>query len=277
MRAWPLVLLLLAVTRAEAAPKVGWVRASGQLDASTPGRYTPLHLLDGVASTVWCSRGADALSETLSFGFTEPVVLTRVDVTTGNAASDETFHAFTRVRKLLLRGPSGTATLVLEDRPEAQSVPLPKPMRGQAFTLEVLDTFPAEDVLSAACLADFLPFSGTTPLAGAGLAKHLRYQPGSTELLGIWYGGPAGAPDRSLTFFLDGSWRLSPEGPSGRGKPLRGSFWMKAGELWLSIPGMGKVQAHPRLTASEAGGKMTASLTLEGQVGELKQTFRDRR
>ncbi len=277
MRAWPPVLLLLAATTAQAVPRVGWVRASGQLDASTPNRYTPLHLLDGVASTVWCSRGADALSETLSFGFAEPVTLTRIDVTTGNAGSDETFHAFSRVRKLLLKGQSGTATLVLEDRPEPQSVPLPKPLRGQTFTLEVLDTFPAEDVLAAACLADFLPFSGTTPLAGAGLKKHLGYQPGGTELLGVWYGGPAGAPDRSLTFFLDGSWRLSPEGPSGRGKPLHGGWGMKAGELWLSIPGMGKVQAHPRLVASEAGGKPVASLSLEGPVGELKQTFRDRR
>jgi len=271
-----LVCLLLAAPAAQAAPRVGWVRASGQLEASTPSRYTPLHLLDGVPSTVWCSRGADALSETLSFGFAEAVTLTRVEVTTGNAASEETFHAFSRVRKLLLRGPSGTATLVLEDRPGPQSLPLPRPMRGQSFTLEVLDTFAAEDVLAAACLADFLPFSGTTALAGAGLRKHLGYQVGGTELLGVWYGGPAGAPDRSLTFFLDGTWRLSPEGSGGRGGSQHGSWWVKAGELWLSIPGMGKVQAHPRLSG-EVGGKAPASLSLEGPVGELKQTFRDRR
>jgi len=277
MSARPLLLLLLAAPAAQATPSVGWVRASGQLDASTPSRYTPLNLFDGLPATVWCSRGADALSETLSFGFAEPVTLTRVEVTTGNAASEETFHAFSRVRKLLLRGPGGVATLVLEDTPGPQSLPLPKPLRGQAFTLEVLDTYPAEDVLAAACLADFLPFSGTAPLAGPVLRKRLGYQPGGTELLGVWYGGPAGAPDRALTFMLDGSWRLAPEGPSGKGKPLRGSWGMKAGELWLNIPGMGKVQAHPRLVVGEAGGKPAATLSLEGAVGELKQTFRDRR
>ncbi len=278
MRAWPFAAVLLASSVAQGSPTVGWVRASGQLDASTPSRYSPLNLLDGLPATAWCSRDADALSETLSFGFAEPVTLTRVEVTTGNAANEETFHSFSRVRKLLVRGPAGTATLTLEDRLGAQAVALPRPLRGQNFTLEVLDSFAAEDVLAPVCLADFLPFSGTTPLAGAVLRKHLGYQPGATELLGLWYGGPVGAPDRCLTFFLDGSWRLSPEGPSGKGKPLAGKWWTRAGQLWLSIPGMGKVEAHPRLTVqTESAGKPTTTLSLEGPVGELKQSFRDRR
>ncbi len=276
MRASALVVVLLTAMAAPASPSVGWVRASGQLDASTPSRYTPLNLLDGVPSTVWCSRGADALSEMLSFGFAEPVTLTRLEVTTGNGASEETFHAFSRVRKMLVRGPTGTATVTLEDRQGPQSVPLPKALRGQIFALEVLDTFPAEDVLASACLADFLPYSGTTPLAGAALRKHLAYQPGASEMLGVWYGGPAGAPDHSLTFFLDGSWRSAPEGPSGRGRPLAGKWGLKDGEVWLSIPGMGKVEAHPRFSQSMAGGKPVAILSLEGPVGELRQTYRDR-
>ena len=277
MRGSALAVVLFAAMAARASPGVGWVRASGQLDASTPSRYTPLNLLDGVPSTVWCSRGADALSEMLSFGFAEPVTLTRFEVTTGNAASEETFHSFSRVRKLLVRGPTDTATVTLEDRLGPQSVSLPKALRGQIFALEVLDTFPAEDVLAPACLADFLPYSGTTPLAGAVLRKHLAYQPGGSELLGVWYGGPVGAPDCSLTFFLDGSWRLAPEGPSGRGRPLAGKWGLKDGEVWLTIPGMGKVEAHPRLSQSVAGGKPVATLSLEGAVGELRQSYRDRR
>jgi hypothetical protein len=277
MRLCPLVLTLAAAT-AHATPSVGWVRASGQLDAATPGRYSPLNLLDGLPATVWCSRNADALSETLAFGFAEAVTLTRLDITTGNAASEETFHAFSRVRKLLLRGPDATATLTLEDKLGPQTVQLAKPLRGKAFTLEVLDTTSAEDPLAPACLADVLPFSGTTALAGAGLRKRLGYQPGRTEVLGLWYGGPEGAPDRTLTFFLDGSWRVQPEGRGGKGRPLSGKWWTKAGEVWLSIPGMGKVEARPRLSAQkDASGKPMLALTLEGQVGELKQTYRDRR
>jgi hypothetical protein len=97
-------------------------------------------------------------------------------------------------------------------------------------------------------------------------------------VLGAWYGGPEGAPDRTLTFFLDGTWRLLPEGAAGKGKPNSGKWWTKPGEVWLSIPGMGKVNAQPRVsTSKDAGGKPLSTLTLEGQVGELKQTFRDRR
>jgi hypothetical protein len=97
-------------------------------------------------------------------------------------------------------------------------------------------------------------------------------------VLGLWYGGPDGAPDRTLTFFLDGTWHSAPEGPSGKMKPLSGQWWTKAGEVWLSIPGMGKVAARPHVsTKPDAAGKPLATLSFEGQVGELKQTFRDRR
>jgi hypothetical protein len=277
MRLCLLVFALVTVS-ARAAPSVGWVRATGQLDASTPARYTPLNLLDGVASTVWCSRSADSLSESVAFGFSEPVTLTRLEVTTGNAATSETFHAFSRVRKLLLRGPDATATLTLEDRLGPQSVQLAKPLRGKNFTLEVLDAFSAEDPLSPVCLADVLPFSGTTDLAGPGLRKRLSYQAGRAEVLGPWYAGPEGAPDRTLTFFLDGSWRSLPEGPGAKGKSLSGTWWTKSGAVWLAIPGMGKVDARPHFTPQkDAAGKPVVTLTLDGPVGELKQVYRDRR
>ncbi len=270
--------LLLAAAAANAAPSVGWVRASGQLDASTPSRYSPLNLLDGLPATAWCSRDADALKETLAFGFAEPVTLTRLEVTTGNAASEQAFHAYSRVRKLLLRGPEATATVTLEDRLGPQSVLLEKPLKGRAFTLEVLDSFSAEDPLAPVCLADLLPFAGATPLAGAVLRKQLGTQPGRTEVLGLWYGGPDGAPDRTLAFFLDGTWRSLPEGSSGHGKPLAGKWWTKAGEVWLTLPGAGKVEARPRVVAQkDAAGKPLVTLVLDGAVGPLKQPYRDRR
>jgi hypothetical protein len=277
MRTASLAFLLLAAP-ASASPSVGWVRASGQLDASIPPRYTPLNLLDGIPSTAWCSRNADSLSESLSFGFAEPVTLTRLDVSTGNAATVESFHAFSRVRKLLLRGPEATATLTLEDRLGVQTVQLEKPMRGKNFFLEVLDSYSAEDPLAPVCLGDVLPFAGTVALAGKGLRNRLVYQPGRTEVLGLWYAGPEGAPDRTLTFFLDGTWRSLPEGPSGKGKPSSGKWWTKAGAVWLTIPGMGKVEARPKVDVQkDANGRALITLALQGQVGELKQTFRDRR
>lgn len=272
-----LSVLLLVGAAAYASPSVGWVRASGQLDSSTPGQYTPLNLLDGQPSTVWCSRNADALSESVAFGFAEPVTLTRLDVTTGNAASSETFHAFSRVRKLLLKGTEGTATLSVEDTLGPQTVQLAKPLRGKNFTLEVLDTYSAEDPLAPACLADVVPYAGATALAGPTLRKSLDYQPVKAAVLGLWYGGPEGAPDKTLTFFLDGSWRAAPEG-SAKGKPSSGKWWTKSGQLWLTLPGTGKVQAQPQLSATkDASGKPLVTLTLQGAVGELKQTYRERR
>jgi hypothetical protein len=270
--------LLLLATSAHGVPKVGWVRATGQLEAATPSHYSPLNLLDGNPATVWCSRDADALKETLTFGFAEPVTLTRLEVSTGNGASEESFRASSRVRKLLLRGPEASATVTLEDRRGVQSVQLEKPLKGKTFALEVLDSFSAEDPLAPVCLADVVPFSGMTPLAGAALRKRLAFQPGRAEVLGLWYGGPEGAPDRTLTFLLDGTWRSLPEGPSGRGKPLSGKWWTKSGEVWLRIPGVGKVQAAPRLgVQKDAAGKPLVTLTLEGPVGPLRQTFRERR
>lgn len=275
--------LLVAAASAHAVPGVGWIRASGQLASDVPGRYSALNLLDGVSSTVWCSRGADALSETLSFGFAEPVTLSRVEVTTGNAASDQTFHAFSRVRKLLLRGPDATATVAVEDRPGLQSVQLEKPLRGKVFGVEVLDSYSAEDPLAPVCLADLIPYAGSTALAGPALRRSLVYQPARVELLGLWFGGPEGAPDRTLTFFLDGTWRYAPEGTTARVKPLAGKWWLKSGQVWLSLPGHAKVEARPKITrradagADPSKGKPFATLTFEGAVGELKTSFRERR
>jgi hypothetical protein len=263
--------MFLASSAAGAAPKVGWVRASGQLDAETPARYTPLNLLDGLASTAWCTRGADALSETVTFGFVEPVKLTQLEVSTGNGASAEAFHAFSRARKLLLRGVDATATVLLEDRLGPQTVQLEKPLAGKVFLVEVLDTFAAEDPLAPV-------FAGTTPLAGASLRKALAYQPQRAELLGLWYGGPDGAPDRTLTFFLDGTWRYASEGTgSSHAKPLSGKWWVKAGQVRLTLPGRAKSSVEPQLVRRAGEGKPFTTLSFGGAVGELKQTFRDRR
>lgn len=281
MRTWLACAVLLGPGIVVASPLVGWIRATGQLDAETPARYTPLNLLDGVSSTAWCTRGADALSETVSFGFAEPVKLTRLLVTTGNNSSEESFHAFSRARKLLLRAGEATATFSIEDRREPQSVPLETPLTGKLFTLEVLDAFTAEDPLAAVCLADVVPYAGLNALAGSALKKSLGFQPARGELLGPWYSGPDGAPDRSLTFFLDGTWRSGPEGP-GKVKPLSGKWGVSSGQVWLTVPGVGKVDARAKVNrrpdaAAASRTKPFATLTFDGPVGELKQSYRDRR
>ena len=281
MRPWIACAGFLVPGIVGAAPLVGWIRATGQLDAETPARYTPLNLLDGVSSTAWCTRGADALSETVGFGFAEPVKLTRLLVTTGNNATEESFHAFSRARKLLLRAGEATVTFSVEDRREPQSIQLETPLTGKAFTLEVLDAFTAEDVLAAVCLADVVPYAGLTQLAGAPLRKLLGPQPARAELLGPWYAGPDGTPDRSLTFFFDGTWRSSPEG-SGKVKPLSGKWGVSSGQVWLTVPGLGKVDARPRVNrrpdaAAASRSRPSATLTFDGAVGELKQSYRDRR
>jgi hypothetical protein len=281
MRSWLACAVILVPGMVYASPLVGWIRATGQLEAEAPARYTPLHLLDAVSSTVWCTRGADALSEVVSFGFAEPVKITRLLVTTGNDTSEESFHAFSRARKLLLRSGETSVTFSVEDRREPQAVPIEPPLSGRSFTLEVLDGFTAEDPLAAMCLADVVPYAGLTALAGPPLRKSLGFQPARAELLGPWYSGPDGAPDRSLTFFLDGTWRYAPEG-AGKVKPLSGKWGVSSGQVWLTVPGPGKVEARPKVNrrpdAAGAGkAKPFATLTFDGSVGELKQSFRDRR
>jgi hypothetical protein len=276
MTAAPLLGLVLS-----AVPSIGYVQATGWAErSSTPARFQPLNLVDGNLKTGWCSSGGDAQADTLTIGFPSPVVIDEVRVATGNQADASTFHGYARAKKFVLRTEGRASTFAVADTEGVQTVKLEGPLQGTTFALEVLDVEPGEDPASPACVSELQFVSHGRPLP-APPKKLLHWNADRAGLLGTWYAGDEGAPDRSLSFFVDGTWvyRVVPPGEPSRQRTVTGQWGMDQRGLWMKAPGSarGHVQTTRELQA-DAHGKAHPTLKLTGGVSsELRVTFRDRR
>jgi hypothetical protein len=276
MTATALVGLVLA-----AAPSVGYVQATGWAERSTaPGRFQPLNLVDGDTHTAWCSSGGDAQADTITVGVPANVVIEEVKVATGNQADASAFHGYARAKKFVLRTEGRAATFSVADTEGVQTVKLDTPLQGTNFALEVLDVEPGEDPAMPACVSELQLVSHGRALA-APAKKLLRWNPDRAALYGTWYAGDEGAPDKSLAFFVDGTWmyRSVPPGEPTRSRTLSGQWGVEKHALWMKAPGSarGKVQAT-RESQADARGKLRTILQLSGGVSsELRVPFRDRR
>jgi len=264
-----------------AAPAVGYVRASGWYErASNPAHYQPLNLVDGDLRTVWCSSGGDALAETISFGVGAPVGVDEVRIATGNQADTNAFHTFARPRKFVLRTDGRASTFSVADTEGMQTVKLDGPLQGQIFTLEVLDVEPAEDPAASACISEVQLVSHGKPVPGPKKAL-LKWNPERARLVGTWYAGDEGNPDKSLSFFLDGTWqfRTAVYDEPTRPKTTTGTWALDRKGLSMKAPGSGKGRVTTEIeTKADAHGKGRTTLQLKGGVpAALRVVFRDRR
>jgi hypothetical protein len=269
-----LLIALLPLGTALAAPPIGYAQATGYFKKDKrPTLYQPLNLLDGREATAWCTTTSDPLEDVLSFGFKGTVRIDEVRIYTGNGFDEATFKEFSRARKLLLKGPDGAQSLVVADQRGQQAVALNPPMRGTHFTLQVLDQYLVEDPESPVCLTDVVFYSGGKPLNGSWLTQKLKYDRSRAGLLGTWFAGSEGAPDKFLSFYFDGSFRFvhEPWDPAQKGKTITGDYDPRGGRMSLQVPGKGKVNVQ--LRRGQTNGQQT--LVLDGDVPpELKQTFR---
>ncbi len=273
-----LCLVLAPVTTLAAAPQVGYAVATGYFKKEgRPSLYQPLNLLDSREITVWCSPTGDALSEVLTFGFKGLVKIDEVRIYTGNGFDEKTFEQFSRAKKLSIKGPAGAQTLQVADQRGLQAVALNPPVSGERFSMEVLDIFPAEDLDSPVCITDIVFYSDGKPLNGAWLTQKLKYDKSRSTVMGTWFAGHAGAPDRFVSFFFDGTYRFrfSPYGDEAKDRSFGGTYDLSGARITLDgVPGKGKVQA--KLHREGEGAKGERSLVFEGDLPEdLKQTFRD--
>jgi hypothetical protein len=254
-----LLAVVLGASMAPASPSVGYAQATGYFEqASRPTRYQPLNLLDGREATAWCSPTGDPLNELLTFGFSVPVRLEELRITTGNNLDPSTFAGFARARKLLVHAGKETRTVEVEDRPGPQAVRLEPPLMAARLRVEVVDQFPAEEPDQPVCLSDLVFVAGGKPLNGPWLAARLKYDPASAPLLGTWYAGYEGAPDRFLSFHFDGTFRASfePFDPSARPpRALEGTYDADAGRVVFQVQGRRSV-----VTASRVPGKAGGSI-----------------
>ncbi len=276
---WLLAGVCCSLGVAHAGP-IGYAQATGYFKKeSRPTLYQPLNLLDAREATSWCTTGADPLNDQLTFGFKGSTRIDELRIYTGNGFDESTFHQFSRARKFVFRGPTGAQTFTVADQRGLQSVAVNPPLEGAQFTLEILDIFPAEDPDQPSCLTDVVFVSEGKPLNGSWLTSKLKYDKSQAPVLGTWFGGFEGAPDRFLSFYFDGTYRYAYEpieGGTEKAKTLQGSYELSGTRMTLELPGKGKVSAQLHREVKELNGKKAVILRLEGGLPEdLKQPFRE--
>lgn len=281
MKVFGCILALAALPfSALGAPHIGYAQSSNYYKKeSRPTLYQPLNLLDGREITCWCSTSSDPLAETLVFGFKELARIDEVRIYTGNGFDDRTFQDFSRAKKIIVRTPNGARSMVLADHRGLQAFSIDPPLVAAQFRLEIVEEYPAEDPEMPVCLTDVIFYSEGKALNGAWLTRQLKYDKNQAALLGTWFSGAEGAPDRFLSFFFDGTYRFAfqPFDEAQKPKSFSGRYHASAGSLALEIPGKGRVKARTvRERQPQEPGKATRTLTLDGELpDDLKQPFRD--
>lgn len=266
---------LISLSAAAAlAETVGYAQATNYFKKdSRPTLYQPLNLLDARDATAWCSPATDPLNEILSFGFNEPIKLEELRINSGNNFDEGTWNDFARARKLVIKSGKQSQKVTLEDLRGPQTVHLSPAMVGSRFTVEVLDLFPAEDPDAPLCLTDVVFLVDGKPINGPWLTTRLKYDKGAAAVMGTWYAGYPGTPDRFLSFNFDGSFRYSYEPfDTGRNQPksLTGSYDASTGRI---VFGTGGKRYGVKLSKDAA--KKGFTLTFEGDLPEdLKGPWR---
>jgi hypothetical protein len=274
-------LTALVAPWAHAAAPIGYAQATGYYKKdSRPTLYQPLNLLDNREGTAWCSTTSDPLNDQLMFGFKGTARIDEVRVYTGNGFDANTFKEFSRAKKLSIKSPTGAQTMTVADQRGLQAVALNPPMAGAQFVIEVLDIYPADDPESPTCITDIVFYSEGKPLNGAWLTQKLKFDKSRASLLGTWFSGPDGAPDRFLSFFFDGTFRVvhDPYDPQVKDRVLSGGYDASPTRISLALPGKGKVSARIRRDkkTQDPSGAVTQLLVLDGGElpEDLKQSFR---
>ncbi len=273
-----LALALLALPATAAAGPIGYAQATGYFKKDTrPTLYQPLNLLDAREATAWCSPTADPLNEQLTFGFKGSTRIDEIRVYTGNGFDESTWQQFSRAKKLSIKGPTGAFAFTVADQRGLQAVAINPPLEGAQFSVEILDVYPAEDPDTPACVTDIVFYSEGKPLNGSWLTQKLKYDKNQAPLLGTWFAGYEGAPDRYLSFYFDGTYRyvFDPfDKSTQKEKVIAGSYDVSGTRITLEVPGKGKaVIRYVREKDKNGRGHL---LSLDGNVPEdLKQRFRD--
>jgi hypothetical protein len=271
-----LALFLAAPALAGNNGTIGYAQATGYFKKdSRPTLYQPLNLLDARDATAWCSPTSDPLNELLTFGFNGPVKLEELRISSGNNFDASTWNDYGRARKIVVRSGKQSQNITLEDVRGLQTIALNPPMLGSRFTLEVLDTYPAEDPDAAVCLTDVVFVAEGKPLNGPWLTTRLKFDKTSSVVMGTWYGGFEGTPDRFLSFNFDGTFRFSYEPfdtTRNKEKVVQGTYDASSSRLVFEIAGKKTGVKFSKDPAKKGGG---FTLTFDGEVPEdLKGPWR---
>ncbi|MER2560188.1 MAG: hypothetical protein ABTQ32_05705 [Myxococcaceae bacterium] len=274
MRRALLVLSLLSTPAL--AGGVGFAQATGYFKKDTrPTLYQPLNLLDARDGTAWCSTSSDPLNELLTFGFTAPTKIDEVRITTGNNFNESTWGEFARAHKLVFAAGKQTHLVTLEDKRGQQLIVFDKPFTTTRLSLEIRDQFPAEDPDQPVCITDIVFVSDGKPLNGQWLTTKLKYDKNVQSLMGTWFAGYEGGPDRFLALHYDGTFRYSFEPyDTARAQPksLEGKWDVQGSKLLFEVGGKKFAPKFSKDPAKKGHGEV---LTFDGDVpDDLKGPYR---
>lgn len=254
---------------------IGYAQATGYFKKdSRPTLYQPLNLLDGRDATAWCSTTSDPLSELLTFGFNGAVKVEELRISTGNNFDANTWTENSRAKKFLIKSGKQQQTVNVEDVRGVQSIQLNPPMVGSRFIVEVLDQYPSEDPDASVCVTDIVFVSEGKPLNGPWLTTKLKYDKAVSAVMGTWYAGFEGTPDRFLHLNFDGTFRYSYEPfdtTRNQEKVVTGTYDVNSTKLTFEIGG----KKHGVKYTRDAGKKAGFTLALDGELPEdLKAPWR---
>jgi hypothetical protein len=226
-----IALLALLVPASALADNLAYVRASSQLRRkATPADFHPINLLDDDPATVWC-EGSDSLGEgeEVYIFFKKPQKIDRIVV--GPAASTGRL-----ILTLRITDGDNVTRINLGDRYVEQN--FSPPMRGDKFVLSIVTVGEPNTGVqlsdNTACLADAMLYFKDRPFGGKLTPSQLRYDKTRDRILGQWSGEPLGAPEKFITFAIDGTWTWQYQPMmNGRSQRLFGEYRFRGNRLLM--------------------------------------------
>lgn len=229
--------LALALCVAYASPvraggePLAYVRGSSQQDRETNKKtYHPLNLLDDDPATAWC-EGKEGVGEgeRVTFFFKRAQRIDRIVVAPA-------LDSGRRVQVVKISDGTNTVRIPLNDAIVEQ--PLRKPMKGKTFTVSIDEVGGPNKGSSlkddVACISDVLLYLNKRPFGGRLAPNKMRYNEMRDKVLGRWSGEPFGAPEKFITFALDGTWVWTFEPLlEGRRAKLSGEYRFRGNRLLM--------------------------------------------
>ena len=142
------------------------------------------------------------------------------------------------------------------------------------FTIEILDHYPAEDPDASVCLTDVVFVSDGKPLNGPWLTTKLKYDKATALVMGTWYAGFEGTPDRFLSLNFDGTFRYSYEPfdtTRNKEKVVQGTYDASSSRIVFEVGGKKSAVKFSKESAKKSG----LLLNFDGELPEdLKGPWR---
>lgn len=244
------------------ADALAYIEASSELDDGKPASFA-YNLVDGKDTTAWCAKPNPAGGDRLVFGFTKPVTISEIGIVVGAVKSGALDKRRHRAREIVVSDGRVERTLKMKDTVEMQKVKLNPPAKGRMLVVEVRQTYAGEPG-TPVCIGE-IHLKGGRNYTGGDLARQVRSLPTpARRLLHAWV-DEVSAPERSLTFALDGSFTYD-YAPLMEGKPVRMRGKWKAGHRTVTLEFRSKTY-HLKKVLSQIDGDegVSEQLTLSGE------------